>query len=192
MTPQIRGSTHGFDADSDSREDEPQWWGRLVAATLDGYAKSGPHAPSLYGIAESAGLTKTEISQCLERREELLVDVLAARDRKGLDQFDLNTLDGAWSLLEHTLEAPGLVRLLVDITAASCSPDHLAWTFIGSRDDFIADLVGELLGDGDPWKARILIAAMTGLQTRWLRDPSVDVVHDLKRLLAAISTTGTG
>jgi hypothetical protein len=50
------------------------------------------------------------------------------------------------------------------------------------RSEAIARLVARLLGDDDPWRGRILLAAIEGLQTQWLRDPSVDMVADLRRL----------
>jgi len=34
----------------------------------------------------------------------------------------------------------------------------------------------------DPWKGRMLLAAAEGLQAQWLRDPSIDMMADIKRL----------
>src|SRR5882757_5851742 len=161
--------------------------GQILAAALEAYASSGAQGPSLRSIADSVGLTEAGVLHYFDSKDELLVEVLAARDRADMERFDLRTADGVWALFEHAAKTPGLVKLLVDMTAASSSPDHPAHAFMQQRVASILDLVGRLLGDGDPWKARVLLAAAEGLQVQWLRDPSIDMVADLKRLYEALS-----
>jgi AcrR family transcriptional regulator len=155
---------------------------QILAAALDAYANSGPQGPSLRSIAESVNLTEAGVLHYFDSKDELLVEVLAARDRVDLDTFDLSTIDGVWALFEHATHTPGLVKLLVDMTAASSSPEHPAGKFMKDRAENIFEIVEALLHDDDPWKARILLAAAEGLQVQWLRDPTVDTVGDLKRL----------
>src|SRR5882724_8948830 len=159
---------------------------KILAAALDAYATSGPQGPSLRSIADSVGLTEAGVLHYFDSKDELLVEVLAARDRADVEAFDLSTIDGVWALFERAASTPGLVKLLVDMTAAGSVPEHPARRFMQQRAEFIFDLVGRLLGDDDPWKARMLLAAAEGLQVQWLRDPSVDMVADLKRLYALL------
>src|SRR5258708_7683093 len=46
---------------------------------------------------------------------------------------------------------------------------------------------------GEAWQARVIVAAAEGLQVRWLRDPSIDIVADLQRPAAALApAAGSG
>jgi AcrR family transcriptional regulator len=160
---------------------------RILAAALDAYAASGPQGPSLRSIAESVGLTEAGVLHYFDSKDELLVEVLAARDRADSAAFDLTTADGVWALLGHATETPGLVKLLVDMTAASASPEHPAHAFMQARTEFIVELVGKLFDGNDAWKARVLLATAEGLQVQWLRDPTVDIVADLRRLVRRLA-----
>jgi len=155
---------------------------QILAAALEAYATSGPQGPSLRSIADSVNLTEAGVLHYFDSKDELLVEILAARDKADLDAFDVSTVDGVWALFEHAAATPGLVKLLLDMTAASTSPGHPAHAFmVGRARDFI-ELAGKLLGDHDPWKGRMLLAAAEGLQAQWLRDPSIDMMADIKRL----------
>ncbi|HEY2696529.1 MAG TPA: helix-turn-helix domain-containing protein [Pseudonocardiaceae bacterium] len=155
---------------------------QILATALEAYATSGPQGPSLRSIAESVNLTEAGVLHYFDSKDELLIEILAARDRADLEAYDLGTEDGAWALFDHATRTPGLVKLLVDMTAASASPEHPARAFMQERSRAIIELVGKQLGNGDPWKARMFLAAAEGLQVQWLRDPSIDLVGDLKRL----------
>lgn len=155
---------------------------QILTAALEAYSASGSQGPSLRSIADSVGLTEAGVLHYFESKDGLFVEVLEARDRADAEKFDLGTIDGVWALLRHAEQTPGLVKLLVDMTAASASAEHPARELMQRRARDIFELLAGLLGDDDPWKARVLLAAAEGLQVQWLRDPSVDMVSDLKRL----------
>jgi AcrR family transcriptional regulator len=155
---------------------------QILATALEAYATSGPQGPSLRSIADRVNLTEAGVLHYFDSKDELLIEILAARDRADSDAYDLSTGEGVLALLDHATRTPGLVKLLVDMTAASASADHPAREFMQERSRGIIELIGKLLGDDDPWKARILLAAAEGLQVQWLRDPSIDLVGDLARL----------
>ena len=162
---------------------------QILATALEAYAISGPQGPSLRSIAESVNLTEAGVLHYFDSKDELLIEILAARDRADLEAYDLSTEEGAWALFDHATRTPGLVKLLVDMTAASASPDHPAREFMQERSRAIIELVGKQLGDGDTWKARMFLAAAEGLQVQWLRDPSIDLVGDLRRLYELLAGT---
>jgi AcrR family transcriptional regulator len=155
---------------------------QILAAALEAYATSGPQGPSLRSIADSVDLTEAGVLHYFDSKDELLVEILAARDKADLDTYDVSTIDGVWAVFEHAVATPGLVKLLLDMTAASTSPEHPAHEFMVKRSRAFVALAGRLLSDDDPWKGRMLLAAAEGLQAQWLRDPSIDMVADLKRL----------
>ncbi|WP_194909634.1 TetR/AcrR family transcriptional regulator [Catenulispora rubra] len=160
---------------------------QILDAALAAYASSGPQGPSLRSIADTVGLTEAGVLHYFDSKDELLVEILAARDRADVAAFDLTTLEGAWALLEHAAETPGLVKLLLDMATASVSPEHAAHDFMKARSEVVLAMIGKNLGDEEPWKARVMLAAMEGLGIQWLRDPSsVDMVADLKRLYEAL------
>ncbi|MHA6761218.1 TetR/AcrR family transcriptional regulator [Streptacidiphilus sp. PAMC 29251] len=156
----------------------------ILKVALDAYETSGPQGPSLKSIAAAVGLTEAGVLHYFESKDELLVAILAARDAEYSATYDLTTLDGAWALMAHTTETPGLLRLFVDMTAASARPEHPAHLFMRERAVQVTELIEALLGPGRTWQARVLLAAAEGLQIQWLRDPSTDIVADLKRLSA--------
>ncbi|GAA4263508.1 TetR/AcrR family transcriptional regulator [Dactylosporangium darangshiense] len=158
----------------------------ILRVALDAYAASGPQGPSLKSIAAAAGLTEAGVLHYFDSKDELLVAILAARDDEYAATFDLTTLDGVWAALAHTTKTPGLLKLFVDITAAATSPDHPGHAYMRQRADRVLALVARLLGPGRGWHARVLLAAAEGLQVQWLRDPSTDIVADLRQLRSAL------
>ncbi|MFC8827358.1 TetR family transcriptional regulator [Streptomyces sp. NPDC057137] len=158
----------------------------ILRIALDAYQTSGPQGPSLKSIAAAVGLTEAGVLHYFDSKDDLLVAVLEARDAEYADAYDLTALDGVWALLAHTTRTPGLVKLFVDMTAASANPDHPAHAFMQKRAGGIVELVERILGPGHEWQARVLMAAAEGLQIQWLRDPSTDIPADLKRLEAAL------
>ncbi|WP_194909650.1 TetR/AcrR family transcriptional regulator [Catenulispora rubra] len=155
---------------------------QILEAALAAYASSGPQGPSLRSIADTVGLTEAGVLHYFDSKDELLVEILAARDRADVAAFDLTTLEGAWALLEHATHTPGLVKLFLDMTVASASADHPARELMQRRAHTIFDIMGRFYSEDEPWKPRVMLAAAEGLQIQWLRDPSVDIVADLRLL----------
>ncbi|MCP2342436.1 TetR/AcrR family transcriptional regulator [Actinomadura rupiterrae] len=158
----------------------------ILRVALEAYQASGRQGPSLKCIADHAGLTEAGVLHYFGSKDELLVEVLVARDREYAEKYDLTTAEGTWALLAHTAQTPGLVKLFVDMTAAAADPAHPAHAFMQRRTSAILDLIARRYGPGKEWEARVLLAAAEGLQIRWLRDPSTDVIGDLQRLTVAL------
>lgn len=162
----------------------------ILAAALEAYATSGHAGPTLNAIADAVGLTVAGVLHYFPSREHLFVEILRARDEADLAR--LQAADppsaGPWEVLRHAAATPGLVKLFVDMSAAAADPTHPAHDFMQQRH---ADLVARLstingLPEGD-WRVPIFVAAAEGLQIQWIRDPTVDVVGQLQRLVEALT-----
>ncbi|MFF1687862.1 MULTISPECIES: TetR/AcrR family transcriptional regulator [unclassified Streptomyces] len=164
----------------------------ILKIALDAYQSSGRQGPTLRSIAAAVGVTEAAVLHYFDSKDDLLVAILEERDRTYGETYDLASPDGVWALMEHTIRTPGLVKLFVDMSAAAADPQHPAHRFMQQRSEELARLGARILGPGREWQTRVLVAAMEGLQAQWLRDPSVDVVGDLKRLYDALTADGAG
>src|SRR5882762_6546375 len=135
---------------------------QILEAALDAYESSGPQGPSLKHIAATVGLTEAGVLHYFDSKEELLVEILRARDSEYASTFDLTTPEGMWAAVAYTTQTPGLVRLFVDMTAAASSPDHPAHAFMRERARAIVRLLEGQLGPDRGWQARVLLAAAEG------------------------------
>ncbi|MCX5561384.1 TetR/AcrR family transcriptional regulator [Streptomyces sp. NBC_00038] len=159
----------------------------ILKIALEVYQSSGRQGPTLRSIAAAVGVTEAAVLHYFDSKDDLLVAILEERDRTYGETYDLATPDGVLALMEHTIGTPGLVKLFVDMSAAAADPQHPAHRFMRRRSEELADLGAQMLGPGHEWQTRVLVAAMDGLQLQWLRDPTVDVVGDLKRLYRALT-----
>ncbi|MEU5951450.1 TetR/AcrR family transcriptional regulator [Streptomyces sp. NPDC047525] len=175
---------------------------QIIDAALAAYTEAGSRGVSVRDIAQRVGLTDAGVLHHFGSREELLTAVLKARETTDRAAFGNPSEDpkAALDLLAHNATAPGLVKLFLDLAAASAEPDHPAHSYFkeryprlrGSLADSLTDLSSrqarqqELKGrrttpDAD-WAARILLAAVDGLQLQWLRDPDIDMAADILTL----------
>lgn len=155
---------------------------QILDAALKAYADAGPQGPSLRSIAESVNLTEAGVLHYFESKEELFVEILRARDEVAAAGHDLTTFEGVAEVIESGMRTPGLIKLLLEMLAASTSPEHPAHAFMQERSVQFKAIVARLYKDDDPWKGRIALAATEGLMAQWLRDPSFDMLADLRRL----------
>ncbi|OLT10075.1 hypothetical protein BJF79_04940 [Actinomadura sp. CNU-125] len=161
----------------------------ILAAALDAYAASDRQGPRLRDIAAAVGLTEAGVLHYFDSKDHLFVAILEARDRSAAERHDLNSEDGIWDYLEETMRTPGLTKLFLDMSAAASDPAHPAHAFMERHDLAVRRLLRGALGTEDPWAERIVIALAEGLQARLLRDPSTDLVGDLRRFVAEFRRT---
>ncbi|MFI5778014.1 TetR/AcrR family transcriptional regulator [Nocardia sp. NPDC051570] len=161
----------------------------ILRAALAAYGAADNQQPSLKQIAESLGMTEAGVLHYFDSKDHMLVSVLEARDEVARQSFDLATWDGIFAAIQRTYETPGEVKLFVDMLVAAADPNHPAHAFLMRRDAALRDVLRVVLGQGDDeddWLPRILVAAIEGLQLRWLRDPSIDILADMQRLAQAL------
>jgi AcrR family transcriptional regulator len=163
---------------------------RVVAAALKAIAAEGYQGSSLARIAGEAGLSQAGLLHHFPSKEELLVAVLAERDRLDGARFrlaeagfqGLAALDRLVQLVEHNTLVPGLVQAFTVLAGESVSDHHPARAWFQDRYPRrranIAAAVragidaGEIHRDVDcDALAAEIIAMMDGLQLQWLLDP---------------------
>ena len=153
-------------------------------------ASSGYQGTSLARIAADAGLSQAGLLHHFPSKEELLVAVLAERDRLDGARFrladagfeGLAALDRLVQLVEHNTLVPGLVQAFTVLAGESVSDHHpaRAWfqdRYPRRRANIAAALragieTGEIRADVEcDALAAEIIAMMDGLQVQWLLDP---------------------
>ncbi|MCU1680892.1 MAG: transcriptional regulator [Amycolatopsis sp.] len=163
----------------------------ILRVALEAYAKAGSAGPTLKSIAESVQLTEAGVLHYFGSKDELLVAILQARDASASERYDLTTYDGVFDYLNDVVRTPGLARLFVEMTAAASQPDHPAAAFMEDHAKGVRELITTLLGREDDSAARILLAVTDGLQIQWLRDPTLDVLADIRRTVDLFVTSQT-
>jgi AcrR family transcriptional regulator len=182
---------------------------RVLQATLRALAANGYQGSSLAGIAEAAGMTTAGLLHHFPSKEQLLIAVLAERDRSDGARHHLRgvqglaALDRLVELVEFNTLVPGLVRAFTVLMGEAVGEDHPAreWferRYPKRRDNIAAALragvdTGEIRPDVDvDALAAEIIAMMDGLQVQWLLNPDqVDLAtvfaHYIRGVRAAIS-----
>ncbi|MBB5083545.1 TetR/AcrR family transcriptional regulator [Nonomuraea endophytica] len=179
---------------------------QILRAALEIYAEAGSRKVSVRDIAKRVGMTDTGVLHHFGSREALLTAVLEARDKISAEMYGSALTDppaGA-KMLADNVSTPGLVKLFLDVAAAAAEPEHPAHDFFTERyarfrregaavlaDPGLTPDPGTDAGQIDSeWAARILIAALDGLQIQWLLEPDIDMAADLaalhRTLLAAL------
>lgn len=180
----------------------------ILRAARDSFADRGYAGASLRDIAERAGITHAGLLHHFRSKEELLAAVLAQRDteewREGEAQVDGRTEALGRYLVEVLLrhqKSPELMRLWLELAAASSRPDHPAHDYFVERHGrsraHLAQAAREQSAQGklreglSPEQAAVLLqAVLNGLQMQWLLDPRIDLADSLNAFLGLIHTPG--
>ena len=161
---------------------------RVLQAALRALATNGYKGSSLASIAAAAGLTNAGLLHHFPSKNELLVAVLAERDRLDGARFHLRQASGLAALerleelVAHNAGQPELVRAFTVLLGESVGEDHPArrWAqerYPRRRANLAAALragvdSGEIRSDVDHEAvAAEIIAMMDGLQVQWVLDP---------------------
>ncbi|MEV6131128.1 TetR/AcrR family transcriptional regulator [Streptomyces violaceusniger] len=175
---------------------------QILDAALAAYADAGSRKVSVRDIAQRVGMTDAGVLHHFGNREALLAAVLEARDAAARAKYgDAHTDPGAGlRIVADNASTPGLVKLFVDVAAAAAEPGHPAHDWFADRYTKYRDSLTAQISDGltrrpeahaddpapshiDPeWAARILVAAVDGLQLQWLLEPGIDMAADLAAL----------
>ena len=152
----------------------------ILRVALEVFTEGGYHGASTREIAARVGLSEAGLFHHFGSKQELLAAVLEARDeRDALDPAD--PLAALVALVRRNADAPELVRLHAVTSAEATAPGHAAHDGFAARYARVCALLAEALGD--PARARLVVAAVDGLQVQWLLDPSIDMAADLELLL---------
>ena len=173
----------------------------------------GYHGFTIQELAVRCGLTKAGLLHYFGSKEQLLVAILAERDRRDarLIPIDVETVreepDGRFSAetfrrIIHAIAArlaaqPELVRLETVLQVEALNPAHPAHDYFLRREAMILDEFAALLAGhvADPrGVARLVLALFDGLAEQWLRsgqafDFAAEIDQAAALLLAAAPDT---
>ncbi|MGZ4463486.1 MAG: TetR family transcriptional regulator [Gaiellaceae bacterium] len=171
----------------------------ILEAAVPLVAEHGYRGVSLASIAAAASLTQPGLLHHFHSKQELLLALLAERDRSdsqrvnASEQEGLKLLSALQALVKHNRGKRDLVQLFSVLVGESVSPSHPAHAYFveryaGVREQLLESLrkgqeKGEIRPDANlEAVVRLLVAVMDGLQIQWLLDPHVDMVADFKQL----------
>lgn len=178
---------------------------QILDAALALYAEAGTRGVSVREIAQRVGMTDAGVLHHFGSREALLTAVLEARDRADAEAYgDVREDPGAaLQVIAHNAGTPGLVKLFLDVAAAAAEPGHPAHGYFAERYERYRDGTAAFLkssAEAPPvptaratpvdaaWAARMLLAAIDGLQLQWLLNPDIDMAADLAALHRVLAT----
>ena len=178
---------------------------QLIMAAMRFFGQHGYHAARLSDIAKAAGVTEPGLLHHYPSKVQLLMDVLAERDRVDGERFDPSEGGKAGSLLaalqalvEYNQSVPGLVQLFTVLAAESINSQHPGHEYFLKRyDNLRKDYVPQIAALQEQGEIRkdisaadlavLLIALMDGLQIQWLYAPDkvdmAQVFEQFARLL---------
>ena len=187
----------------------------IIDAAITVFAERGYRSGALADVAEKVDLSPAGILYHFGSKEELLLAVIAERDRRaGEVMVATPELKGVAALRETVRFAEqsegerGLVALHTVLQAESLEPDAVTHEYFLQRSRFLRGVIadtlrtarelGEIRADVDiTAKANEVVAFLEGAAVVWLMDPEVSLVElyrnyfdDLIRALAPTPTRG--
>jgi AcrR family transcriptional regulator len=162
---------------------------QIIREAVRFFGQDGYHGTRLADIAQAAGVTEPGLLHHFPNKAQLLMAVLAERDRIDHERFNPPQQDDTKSpllalqeLVVYNETVPGLVQLFTVLVAESIDRKHPAHEFFKQRYQAIreADVAvlreaqarGEVRGDIPAEDlVVILFAMMDGLQVQWLYEP---------------------
>lgn len=185
---------------------------QILASTTRLIAERGFWGLTLRDVAIDCGITEAGVLHHAGSKEGLLVAVLEHRDEVDMaalaerlaitvpsladDPLPVGLGDLCAALVARNVTQPEVVRLYTVLQGESLDGSHPAYEYFQRREDWVMDLFSRAArAQGVPatavvTTAREMLAAMDGLQLRWLRCPAtVDLVSEwdafADRLLAS-------
>lgn len=175
-----------------------------VASAL--IAERGYWGVSLQDIAGRCAITDTAVLHHFGSKEKLLLAVVQHRDeadrialaeRLGVPRDDLYAAipglrleDVCDAMVRRNAEQPEIVRLYALLSAEALQPTHPVHDYFYEREQraiaTFASARSAATLDPDAF-ARLVLAAMDGVQLRWLRDPGrLDLVTEWRAAASAL------
>jgi len=178
---------------------------QVIHAAIHYFGQYGYHGARLSDIAQAAGVTEPGLLHHFPSKENLLMEVLAERDRIDHERFDPglhaepgHPLISLQKLAQHNETVPGLVQLFTVLVAESIDDQHPGHDFFRRRYQDLRDQTieviqlaqaqGEIRADIPARDLAILLfAMMDGLQIQWLYEPQkIDMARLFTQFLGLI------
>jgi AcrR family transcriptional regulator len=179
----------------------------ILQTALEVFATEGYRGTSLRKVAARCGLSLPGLMHYFDSKEDLLTQVLRARDatervRHPDYRIDVDPME----TMREDMRTPGLVELFVSLAASAGDPGHPAHAFFPERyRELRTAAVRHVQSAHDDGRMRtdipaerlavLLIAVADGVQLQWLADRSIDMAQaltDLLRLLEDPSANQEG
>src|SRR5512136_2148744 len=162
---------------------------QVIREAIRFFGQHGFHGARLADIAKAAGVTEPGLLHHYPTKVQLLMDVLAERDRIDQERFvaseggkEVDLLASLQALVEYNQTVPGLVQLFTVLAAESIDAQHPGHEYFlhryGNLRAYYIPLLqagqerGEIRADLPAAElAAFLIAMMDGLQIQWLYEP---------------------
>ncbi len=171
-------------------------------------AERGFWGMSLQDVADACGLTVAGLLHHVGSKDGLLIAVLEHRDEADSraladilgfeigEPFDPPRIDAGGiglsrlcdAVVERNAGQPEIVRLYSVLDAEALNPEHPAHAYFADRQrqTLAAFASAAPAGADGEAVARHLLAVMDGLQLQWLREPSVDLLQEWRRIARTI------
>jgi len=201
MTTGLVGARTGYAKGRATREE-------ILDAAMQLFGEVGYHTASLREVSARVGISHPGLLHHFASKAALLEAVLVRRDEVDTAAFDADIaagteyFDALVRVAEHNAARPGIVELFATLSAEATSPDHPAHRYFQDRYRGVVDRAragavlrreqGRLRAGVDPLTAaRLVVAAMDGLQVQWLMEadgpgPRVDMAAALRTQIAAL------
>ena len=155
-----------------------------LATTL--ISKLGYNRFSILALAEEAGMTRAGVLHHVISKEQLLVDILGARDKAASDaltaalehQPNSDVHEILNNVVKRNIAEREFTRLFTVLSAEALDPAHPAHEWFETRLQRSIETLAPLLEDeGHPGEQTAIevLSFMDGLQLSWLRNPSLDM-----------------
>jgi AcrR family transcriptional regulator len=161
----------------------------ILHAAIRFFGQNGYHGTKLADIARAAGVTEPGLLHHYPGKVQLLMDVLAERDRIDHERFNASApgkpaglLESMQDLVEYNQTLPGIVQLFSVLVAESIDSQHPGHDFFKQRYRNVrarslaamrkAQKAREIRQDIPAEDLVVLVfALMDGLQIQWLYEP---------------------
>lgn len=155
---------------------------QIVAEATRLISRSGFNAVSLGDIATACGIRKPSVLHYFPTMYDLLVAVLAQRDRDEYEVASLSPADRGGlrthlrRVVERNLAMREIVTMFTVLSVEATDPHHPAHSYFAERTRTSLETLSAVLD----WKpepaiaARQLVAFWQGLEALWIADPDTD------------------
>ena len=176
----------------------------ILRVALEIFAVEGYRGTSLRKVAAECGLTLPGLMHYFTSKEDLLTQVLRAREEAARAAVPEHLRPGDQRLLtDAAASTPGLVELFVSLAAAGSDPEHPAHAFFTEHYGRLREGLARMLAQGiaagritdkvpPERQAALLVAVVDGMQMQWLNDRTVDMGQALDDLLTLMGWDGVG
>lgn len=175
----------------------------ILEAAYQIFCQSGFRGASLKAVTDRVGVAQPLIFRYFKTKDDLLAAVLALRDQRSCDISPLDVQRPIWSLrrlvalMRHNEAHKNEVILHSAMAGEAIEPHHPGHEFFVLRYSHLLNRLTEILelcreqgclktGWTPAHAARIITAAMDGLQTQWLLNQEENLGDEFEQLMRMI------